>query len=184
MIAHTVRAAGEFGASSPVCLQLWYDGDCRAALSALCGPAVDLRRQSKGSLGQRMGHALTTAFREGAERAILIGTDCPRLSSVVLRKAHRALDSSRMVVGPAADGGYYLLALRREAAEPAVQHLFDGVPWGTAEVLATTLRAARLHGLQYSLLDTLVDVDRPEDLSEWENATGEEPAPRDGYQYR
>ena len=68
-----------------------------------------------------------------------------------------------MVIGPANDGGYYLIGLRRPAHE-----LFDGIPWGTEEVLERTLEAARARGIRAELLDRLDDVDRPQDIPVWE----------------
>lgn len=114
------------------------------------------------SLGERMAHAFGQAFAGGAGRVVIIGTDCPGLSAEVLRQAFEALRAHDLVVGPADDGGYYLLGLN--APCPA---LFADKNWSTATVLADTLAdAARLH-LRVARLPTLHDVDSAADLAAW-----------------
>jgi rSAM/selenodomain-associated transferase 2 len=96
-------------------------------------------------------------------RAVLIGTDCPGIRPAHLARAFQVLRHKDLVLGPAHDGGYYLIGLRRP-----VRELFDGIPWGTGEVLERTLSAARVRGLRVDLLECLHDVDRPEDIPAWE----------------
>jgi glycosyltransferase A (GT-A) superfamily protein (DUF2064 family) len=93
----------------------------------------------------------------------IIGTDAPAVSREVVREALGALHDHDLAVGPASDGGYYLLALDRPRPE-----LFEGVAWSTASVLADTFeRAARL-GLRVRLLRALTDIDTVADLrAEW-----------------
>ena len=91
---------------------------------------------------------------------VLIGADIPLLQPRHLREAAEALADADVCLGPAADGGYYLLACR--SAEP---RLFAGVLWGTNGVLDTTLRLAREAGLRTALLETLYDIDTPADLA-------------------
>ena len=117
-----------------------------------------LRRQRGEDLGQRMFHALASALADGADRAILIGTDCPLMSAAYVAQAEAALDTADVVVGPAEDGGYVLIGLKR--AEPA---LFRGIDWGTDQVLEQTLGAASQAHCSIAMLATLWDVDRPED---------------------
>jgi rSAM/selenodomain-associated transferase 1 len=117
-----------------------------------------LRRQRGDDLGQRMFHALASALADGADRAILIGTDCPLMSAAYVAQAEAALDTADVVVGPAEDGGYVLIGLKR--AEPA---LFRGIDWGTDQVLEQTLGAASQAHCSIAMLATLWDVDRPED---------------------
>ena len=90
---------------------------------------------------------------------VMIGTGAPLPQPSHLRAAARELDTLDLCLGPSADGGYYLLACR--TPQP---RLFEFVDWGTSAVLATTLRHAKAAGLRVSLLDTLYDVDTPEDL--------------------
>jgi rSAM/selenodomain-associated transferase 1 len=117
---------------------------------------VRLRSQGRGNLGDRMYRALRRH-----PCAILIGSDCPALKTSDLRAAVRALGAGAdAVLAPAEDGGYVLIGLRRVS-----RRLFDGIPWGGAQVLALTrLRLKALHW-RWQELRTLWDVDRPEDIA-------------------
>lgn len=119
--------------------------------------------QPEGDLGTRMETALTQALGE-TDRAVLIGSDCPDYDPAYLSAAFAALDSRDAVLGPAADGGYVLIGLRRPAPE-----LFASVPWSTSDVLAATRAALRRNGLSWLELPTLRDLDRPEDLVHFPN---------------
>ena len=118
--------------------------------------------QNGQDLGVKMDCAIRqTLMDKNVENAILIGSDCPSLTKDYLEQALLALDSgSDVVLGPAEDGGYVLVGMRRPIAA-----VFKGIPWGSAEVMQRTLQALRANDLSYRLLDTLWDVDRPEDLS-------------------
>ena len=105
-----------------------------------------------------MSHALTSALADGANQAIIIGTDCPLMSPAYIAQAESALETADVVLGPAEDGGYVLIGCKR--AEPA---LFRDIDWGTDQVLEQTLRAASQAQRSVAVLDTLWDVDRPED---------------------
>ncbi len=122
---------------------------------------MTLRSQPAGDLGERMGGALAEALTQ-SERAVLIGSDCPEYSPAYLASAFAALDGEEVVLGPAADGGYVLIGLRRMAPE-----LFAGIPWGTDRVLARTRAALRGLGWTWAELPTLRDLDRPEDLKDF-----------------
>ena len=140
--------------------ELWLDqAEPDAGLTALLGQyGMSLHLQSGPDLGQRM-HAAFVATLQTADRAILIGTDCPEYDPPYLDAAFQALGKQDAVLGPAADGGYVLIGLRRP--EPG---LFRGIPWGTDDVLAATRR--RLQGLRWNWSELPVrhDVDEPEDL--------------------
>jgi rSAM/selenodomain-associated transferase 1 len=118
------------------------------------------RDQGGGDLGERLARATDHALASGCRSAVLIGTDCPTLTVEILTEAFDGLASADVVLGPAADGGYYLIGLRQMH-----RALFDNIPWGTGDALADTLRAARRADLSTRLLVTLPDVDRPEDLA-------------------
>ena len=128
----------------------WLAGERRAA-------------QSAGDLGARMQAAFAQAFAEGAARVALIGSDLPTITRGDVRDALGALDDHDVVLGPSADGGYYLIALARP--QPA---LFERIPWSSAAVLEQTLARARAAGLRVHRLAQRRDVDRLEDLcAEW-----------------
>lgn len=113
--------------------------------------------QSSGDLGQRMLLAFQQAFAHH-DKVIIIGSDCPTLTPKILQAGFTALDTHDFVVGPAEDGGYYLLGMN--SLEPI---LFENMEWSTDQVLSTTL--SRIRGLKKSvcLLPTLNDVDTEED---------------------
>lgn len=127
-------------------------------LEAWLGP-VPLRPQASGDLGERMAAAFAQAFAEGARRAAVIGTDAADLSRAIVEEALQGLAEHDLVVGPARDGGYYLLALDRPRPE-----LFADVAWSTPAVLETTLARAAALGLRVRQLPPLTDVDTLDDL--------------------
>ncbi len=147
-------------AATPHRLELWCAPDIthpflQTAASA-CG--ATLRAQQGGDLGARMAHAYTATLRS-AGYVIGIGTDCPALTVQHLRAAATALrDGHDAVFVPAEDGGYALIGLARD--EP---RLFDGIAWGGAQVMAQTRARLRELKLRWHELETLWDVDRPED---------------------
>ncbi|WP_046242662.1 TIGR04282 family arsenosugar biosynthesis glycosyltransferase [Hymenobacter terrenus] len=131
-------------------------------------PGMTTRCQEAGDLGQRMMAAFGEAFAAGAHRAAIIGTDCPGLRAAHLTQAFRLLADHDVVLGPATDGGYYLLGLRQPQPE-----LFQQKAWSTASVLTDTLADARRLGLQVALLPELRDVDTAADLAAWRNKNWE-----------
>jgi rSAM/selenodomain-associated transferase 1 len=145
-------------------IELWCAPDCDhpVFVELAARYALTLRRQRGEDLGERLQQAAADALSGGAEAAemvLLIGCDCPDLDAGYAAEALEALEGHDAVLGPAADGGYVLLGLRR--AEPA---LFRGMPWGGEHVAALT--RARMHsvGLRWRELAVLRDLDRPEDL--------------------
>ncbi|MCS5699824.1 TIGR04282 family arsenosugar biosynthesis glycosyltransferase [Cyanobium sp. FGCU-52] len=125
-------------------------------------PRLRIVAQGAGSLGLLMQRQLMRARREGAARVVLIGSDLPSLESADLVEAFRALERAPLVLGPAADGGYWLIGLA--GRWPA---LFAGIPWGSSQVLGQTLAVAEAAGLPVRLLAERGDLDRPGDLSAW-----------------
>lgn len=117
--------------------------------------------QGEGNLGARLGAAFARAFAAGAQRVVIIGSDCPYVTVKDIKEAFENLTSRDMAVGPATDGGYWLIGLRQP--QPA---LFGKIPWSTDQVLAETLSRARTLNLKMHLLRLLSDVDTPED---WQN---------------
>lgn len=123
------------------------------------GAAARSRPQGAGDLGARMSRAFARAFRAGAERVVLVGTDCPGLRARDIRRALSVLRRRDLVLGPAADGGYWLVGLRAPQPE-----LFARVPWSTPRVLERTLARARRLRLAVHLLRVRRDVDTAADL--------------------
>ncbi|MEM9526536.1 MAG: TIGR04282 family arsenosugar biosynthesis glycosyltransferase [Bacteroidota bacterium] len=114
--------------------------------------------QHSGGLGERMEAAFNQAFADGHKQAIIIGSDCPGITTAYLQEAFTALTNHDMVIGPALDGGYTLLGLRKLESR-----LFQNMPWSTEQVLSTTLQRADKAGLSIQKLAPLSDVDYLED---------------------
>ena len=122
-------------------------------------PSVEKGFVQEGQdLGERMSNAFARTFESGRDKVILIGTDCPTLQSQHLLQAFEALNHSDLVLGPARDGGYYLIGMKGKAA-----YLFEGIAWSTSQVLSQTLHVASQHGLIVTLLPELDDIDTHED---------------------
>jgi uncharacterized protein len=115
--------------------------------------------QCAGDLGAKMLGAFWDRLGEGNGAAVIIGTDCPGLDTQLLAQTFEALQTSDLVLGPALDGGYYLIGLRR-----VIPALFDNITWSTDQVLSQTLAIAKGLNLSIHLLPELPDIDRPEDL--------------------
>jgi rSAM/selenodomain-associated transferase 1 len=141
-------------------VRIWITPACRLArFRRVWGRRFVCHAQRGGDLGARLRKAFDRAWREGASRVVVIGSDCPGLTPGLLGAAFRALGRSDAVIGPARDGGYYLLGLSRPAPE-----VFERIPWGTDRVFQKTLGRLRRHGLACRTLRKLVDVDTARDL--------------------
>ncbi len=157
MTERTIATARQL---NDVCMEVRYAGGTELKMRDWLGGGLMYRPQCGGDLGQRMECAFDDALDEGCERIVIVGSDCPALTSRRMGEAFDALSESDVVLGPSIDGGYYLIGLRRSAA------LFEGVEWGTDSVLASTLKKAESLGLSVKQLGELADIDRPEDLAQ------------------
>jgi rSAM/selenodomain-associated transferase 1 len=122
----------------------------------------DKRLQQGDNLGERMQEAFREQFEQGADRVAIIGSDCLSITASHIEAAFAALTEADVVIGPATDGGYYLLAMKR--LHPA---LFDGMPWSQPELRQQTELAMLQNGLTFERLDELTDID---EWSDYENA--------------
>jgi hypothetical protein len=127
-------------------------------------PELTVRPQVAGDLGQRMAASFEQAFATGAERVVLTGSDIPGLEHWSVAAAFAELVEAPVVIGPAADGGYYLLGMRAPGAD-----LFTGVAWSTEDVLDQTLDRAAAHGLDVAYLPQRVDLDTGADFVWWKD---------------
>ncbi len=116
--------------------------------------------QIGADLGDRMKAAFREVFQQGYKKVVIIGTDCPELDAETLDEAFDALESEEIVVGPAKDGGYYLLGMKG-----LNDSLFEDKNWSTSTVFSDTMADIRRLGLSVHLLKTLSDVDVYQDLS-------------------
>ncbi len=115
--------------------------------------------QEGEDLGARMLHAIRTGFQTGFRHIVLIGTDCYELSSDMLNQAFKALERSDAVIGPAIDGGFYLIGLNMLLPE-----LFLNRQWSTPEVCRETIEVLQRFAIPYELLTALSDIDTFDDL--------------------
>lgn len=143
-------------------LEVRFTGGTQRQLRRWLGRSWRYRDQGAGDLGDRMARAFGEAFASGMERVVAIGSDCPQIDSTLLISALAALDRHDLVLGPADDGGYYLIGMRR-----FIPDLFQGIDWGTSQVFSQTTTIASHLNLSWAALPTLADVDRPEDLVVW-----------------
>lgn len=119
------------------------------------------RLQMGEDLGERMKNTFEAAFNQGAEKAVIIGSDCWQLTQEVVDEAFEALDNADFVIGPAEDGGYYLMGM-----SSFIPDVFNGKEWSTSNVLVDTLLDVQNNGLTHQILRTLSDVDYETDLPE------------------
>ena len=162
MTEYTLMQSRKLERDLPVLITVYFTGGTQKLMAEWLGTDISYQPQSEGNLGKRMYAAFAQAFLTGMERVIIIGIDCPDLTSSVLAEGFNALQENDLVLGPAEDGGYYLIGLRSLIAE-----LFGEIKWGTAEVLAKTKKIGNQLNLNIHYLRVLNDVDLPEDLSTW-----------------
>jgi hypothetical protein len=115
-----------------------------------------------------MARSLDGAVQQGVTSAVIIGSDIPDITTTLLARAFEKIGDGTVVLGPATDGGYYLIGLAVSDWPGASTTIFADMPWGTSEVLKETCRRLERLGLTTILLDALSDIDRPEDLVVWE----------------
>lgn len=140
-------------------VEVRYTGGDRRSVRHWLGSGCRYRNQGAGDLGARLARTMRDAFAAGAGRVIVIGADCPSISPADLDKADSALDRADAVLGPAEDGGYWLIGLSRPA------EVFADIDWGGQRVLRQTLARAERLGLRAAMLDRRADIDRPGDLT-------------------
>lgn len=145
-------------------VEIRFDGGSERLMRDWLGPSFTYRRQGQGHIGLRMQRALVDGFQNSHTSIVIIGSDIPDISTAIIQQAFEALKSNNLVLGPAGDGGYYLLGMQNADPGRAYPELFEGINWGTNQVLSQTIAAANQLGIGYALLDTLKDVDRPADL--------------------
>lgn len=170
MTEHIISRANELCGLHPLPVEVRYAGGSEKRMTEWLGPGFSYCHQGRGDIGLRMGRALQDAFEQGCETVVIIGSDIPDITTNIMQKAFEALNQNDLVLGPAGDGGYYLIGVHRKTFRHWNPQLFSDIRWGTARVLPQTLSIAKKLGLNYNLLDTLRDVDRPEDLSVWYHA--------------
>lgn len=160
MTEQTLIIAKALKASNSLSVEVHFAGGDQQLMQDWLGSDVIYQQQGQGDLGRRMASAFQASFNAGMTRVIIIGTDCPDLKTQLIEQAFQALNQHDLVLGPAEDGGYYLIGLRR-----LINQLFIGISWGTSQVRQQTVEIAQKLNLAIAYLPVLNDIDRPEDLA-------------------
>ena len=150
LLAHTVTVARASG----IPFELRVTGAAPDVFRVKLGEDLQIVDQGDGDLSAKLARV--------SAPAIVIGSDCPGLTPAILRTAREALDTGPMVIGPATDGGFYLLGYRDNA-----EFAFRDMEWSTDDVFAETLRRFAAQGIHPTVLSQLSDVDTAEDLANW-----------------
>ncbi|MBO6535216.1 MAG: TIGR04282 family arsenosugar biosynthesis glycosyltransferase [Balneolaceae bacterium] len=154
LLSYTKQVVDELDVQKSV----WYSSEPEANDLWNIGNYFKKKQQGK-DLGKKMSYAFESTFRENqADAVVIIGSDCAELKPEHLNEAFEVLRSTDVVLGPAKDGGYYLLGMRQFVPE-----LFNAIAWSTSDVAKQTLDAAEKKELSYKLLEELSDVDTEED---------------------
>ncbi len=138
--------------------------DARGYFSRLVGDRYTLLPQVEGDLGQRMAAFLGQHFQAGDESVVLVGTDSPTLPSALIAQAFAELEEADVVLGPATDGGYYLIGCARQ-----VPPIFEGISWGSRNVLVQSIARLTDSACHLALLPPWYDVDT---LDDWKMLQG------------
>ncbi|MGK7875641.1 MAG: TIGR04282 family arsenosugar biosynthesis glycosyltransferase [Xenococcaceae cyanobacterium] len=163
MTEHTLMQGRKLQGDRSLSVEVHFAGGNQQLMRDWLGSDLVYRKQDEGDLGQRMKSAFEASFAAGMTGVVTIGIDCPDVNGTLMTEAFEALHQHDLVLGPAADGGYYLIGLGR-----LIPELFTGISWGTSEVLAKTKGIAQKLQLTVHYLSLLNDVDRPEDLHIWQ----------------
>lgn len=162
MTEETVKKARSLCTKVPVKLEVHFTGGNEELMAKWLGKDLIFKEQVNGDLGLKMSTAFAEVFNKNKEKkkVIIIGIDCPDLDESILEEAFKVEQTYDLIIGPAHDGGYYLIGLNR-----VIPELFKEIKWGTSEVLKSTEKIADQLCLKRYNLPLLNDIDRPEDFS-------------------
>ncbi len=156
LLRHTHAAAGRMDADT----QIWYSSFIDKT-DLWENESFDKHLQKGESLGRRMAQAIGKGFNDGYSRVVIIGSDCADLTAGHIRKAFTVLNSTDCVIGPARDGGYYLLGLSR-----FLPPLFEDIEWSKPTVFEDSIKILGQNNFSVDLLEELNDIDTIEDLKQ------------------
>jgi len=177
MTEHIISKISQFAGSQKIAVQVRFEGGNKKLMQAWLGAKFEYCHQGIGDIGFRMATALEEGFEDGCQALVIIGSDIPGITSDIMQRAFNGLTKDELVLGPASDGGYYLIGMHKTAFKRSIPRIFSEIHWGSDRVLPQTLAVAKELGLGYTLLDTLDDVDRPEDLAVWHRTLKSTPEP-------
>ncbi|BAY27383.1 hypothetical protein NIES2100_72070 [Calothrix sp. NIES-2100] len=169
MTEYTIFQVKELQKTTDISFEVRFAGGNLQLMQDWLGLDLLYKSQGEGDLGDRMGRSHFEAFQSGMEQVIIIGTDCPGVNSGLLATAFEQVRTCDVILGPAIDGGYYLIGLRH-----LIPNLFANIDWGTPQVLQQTVNIAEKLNLSQIYLPALSDVDYPEDLPIWQQTLEQE----------
>lgn len=140
---------------------LFYGGTDIEALKKIVPPTLNLIPQEGKNLGERMKNGFNSCFRNGAQKVILIGSDIPEVTPLIIKNAVNDLDDNGAVIGPAEDGGYYMIGFNRSAFHPS---FFEDIVWSQPDVLKETVAKFKLRQILYKYSVRLSDMDTVHEL--------------------
>lgn len=167
LLEHTLSVATKVNAEK----QIWYSSfidesddflgksSDRLERSDVYDRRFDKKLQQGEDLGERMAYAFKGGFENKFEKILIIGSDCPGISSAIIEDGFDGLEQNDVVIGPSEDGGYYLIG-----SNTFIPEIFDGIPWSTEHVYSETINLLQKKNLSYNKLPTLNDIDTEEDL--------------------
>jgi uncharacterized protein len=159
MTVNTLARSQSLQSELPITILVHFDGSYYQQMSDWLGTDLVYQSQGEGDVGERMARSFAAACQSNSS-VVLIGTDCPELTTDILSQAFSLLQAGRdLVLGGAVDGGYYLIGMRDYHPE-----LFVDIDWSTDRVLSQTVAIANHLNLSLGYLPALTDIDRPEDL--------------------
>ncbi len=158
-----------YGSGYPITVCYW-PPDRGADMQAWLGPAPAYFPQKGGDIGERMRNAFAEAFAGGMDQAILLGTDFPDIEMEIIEEAFDGLSRKDMTLGPAADGGYYMIGFNRHAF---IKEVFAGISWGTGRVFSETLGKISSAAVGVYILPEWQDIDTFEDLQQFYKRAGQ-----------
>lgn len=156
---YTLKQAKELKEFQEIEIAVYFTGENINLMRDWLGKDISYYAQVEGDLGVKMRSAFAESFARKNDRVVIIGIDCPSLNCHILESAFNALKKNDLVLGEAADGGYYLIGLTKLFPE-----LFIDINWGTDRVFNQTKAIANILNLTIAYLPIFRDLDRPEDL--------------------
>ncbi len=154
LLSHTISVAKKVDSVRQVWYSSFIDRD-----DEIAGSSFQKFVQKGGDLGERMKYAFAQGFKDGYEKVVIIGSDCPVITARIIEDAYLKLNECDVVLGPSEDGGYYLLGMRQ-----LIPGLFSNIDWSSEQVLQQTMVAIQQKKLTWHQLPVLNDIDTEEDL--------------------
>ncbi len=168
MTSKITRLLSNFSRLHSCYLEIHHDGGNHQLMQEWLGTSLSYTPQYQGSLGKRMAYAI--AAHLGSHRSIiLLGSDCPDIDDNIITSAFSGLKQHNTVLGPAFDGGYYLIGVQGSISKRSLHYLFENIDWGEENVFSQTLSRIKKLQLSCHVLKKLHDIDTPEDLKYLDN---------------